>query len=424
MPLLLSALSQTQHSWCGGPSCAQLSVGPFLALYIGELIEPMTTVRRTLSRALFTLASAAVLVACIEDPGPDEFADEGEDEVGIEIEEEDTLPDIPDDEFPDEEPDAPTCETTTAIGSTVPPNVMLVLDKSRSMVLNTWDDDGEAGTPEVTRWSSLHTTVDTITADYELGMSLGLSLFPSAAASSDIDEACLVSSSPEVETGLGNAGAILSAIPSAEDMDLFGATPATAGIANALAHLESLEDGRPSAMILVTDGAANCQAGTQLPEIFGLYDDDLPLVVADAYERAGIPTYVVGIDITELSQSPFTNPREKLHEVALAGGVAREGELGFYDANSPEALTAALDEIASSVSCGVELGKAPSGPDQLIVKIDGQTLPRLDSCEDGDGWVYADVDGDLRFIEMCNASCDAVLDAGEVEAEFLCPPQP
>ncbi|MFV8752883.1 hypothetical protein ACNOYE_20245 [Nannocystaceae bacterium ST9] len=45
-----------------------------------------------------------------------------------------------------DEEEPPTCSSTTAVAQAVPPNVMLVLDKSRSMILNSWDDDGLAQT--------------------------------------------------------------------------------------------------------------------------------------------------------------------------------------------------------------------------------------------------------------------------------------
>jgi hypothetical protein len=386
----------------------------------------MTHLRRVLSTSLLTLACVTALSACIEDPTDPTLDDDG---VAIDDEGEtgEPTPDLPDesgdgDGDGDELP--PTCETTTAVATNVPPDVMLVLDKSRSMVNYTWDDDGSSQTDEVTRWYSLHGTVETIATQYEQGMSLGVSMFPAAAATSDFADACLVADAPEVATGLGNAQAILAAIPAADDMELWGATPAAAGVATALAHLEMLEDGRPAAMILVTDGAANCGAGYEGADLFNIYDEDLPLIVADAWERAGIPTYVIGIDIESQSEAPYTNPREKLDEVAQLGGVPQAGEVGFYDATNADALMSALDDIASSVSCTVELGKAPSGPDELVVTVDGKLVPRLDSCDEGDGWVYTNPDGPLDSIEMCNAACDALLEVGEVEAEFLCPPQP
>ncbi|EDM77460.1 hypothetical protein PPSIR1_24789 [Plesiocystis pacifica SIR-1] len=387
--------------------------------------------RRGLSlTSLLTLAACGALMSACVDPRED-FGEEEEgigisDETGISEEDEGGFEDsTSEEESGGEEGDQgmPTCETTTATVNNIPPNVVLVLDKSRSMVVNAWDDDGNPDTEDVTRWHSLHDTVDTVGHQYQDGMSLGLTLFPSVDAESSFDGACPVNEVPEVGVGLGNAEALLAAIPAADDTDLHGATPAAAGIATALAHLEALEDGRPAAMILVTDGAANCSAGANDITKFSQYDEDLPLVVADAWDRAGIPTYVVGIDIQESSEHPFTNPREKLHEVAEAGGVARsDGEVGFYDAGDAQALTAALDEIAASVSCGIELGKAPVSEDELYIAIDGEYLPRLDSCDEGDGWIYTSED--LTQIELCNASCDLLLAEGEVTAEFACPPQP
>lgn len=383
----------------------------------------MTDLRCALTTSLLTLTSASLLGGCIDEPRDIPF----EDGDGISIADE-TGPEVPDLPEDPEDPDGgdfPSCETTTAITTSVPPNVMLVLDKSRSMVNYTWDDDGLAQTADVTRWSSLHATVDTITSNYQDGMSLGLTLFPSVEATGAYEGACLVSDTPEVDVGLATAAAIMAAIPAADAVDLHGATPATAGLATALAQLESLDDGRPAAMILVTDGAANCGLGMDGLDRFDVYDEDLQDMVADAWERAGIPTYVVGIDIEEVSEHPFTSPRMMLDEVAQLGGAAQPGEVGFYDATNADALTQALDDIAASVSCTVQLGKAPSAVDQLMISIDGELIPAVDSCDaDNVGWAYVDPDGELDRIELCNASCDALLDAGEVEAEFLCPLQP
>jgi hypothetical protein len=410
--------------------CSTSKKWPGPCFVVGAIEEPvaMTSFSRVLSTSLLTLAGATLLSACVEDPNSEPMSDE----EGIAIDETgesgETPPDMPDPfeeegETETEGEDPPTCETTTAVATNIPPNVMLVLDKSRSMINYTWDDDGSSQTADVTRWYSLHGTVDSIATQYEQGMNLGLTLFPSAAATSDYNEACLVSTAPEVLTGAGNASAILAAIPEASSMDLYGATPAAAGIATALAHLESLEDGRPAAMILITDGAANCGMGMEGSDLFNLYDEDVPLLVADAWERAGIPTYVIGIDIQAESLSPNTMPRDKLDEVAQLGGVPQDGEVGFYDATDADALMSALDEIAASVSCTVQLGKAPGASDQLLVSVNGETLDQLSSCEEGDGWVFSDPDGALDRIDLCNAACDALLEFGEVEAEFLCPPQ-
>jgi hypothetical protein len=386
---------------------------------------------RSTSLTCLSLAVLASLSGC-NDGGRsdgDEFGDGietlgGETDTGETGETDDTDTGETDEtaETADDEEEPPTCSSTTATAAAVPPNVVLVLDKSRSMVLHSWDDDGLEQTDDVTRWYSLYQTVEIVGEQYASGMSLGLTLFPSSQASSDFDEACLVESEPDVPVGSHTAADLLAVMPDADELDIYGATPAAAGIATARAHLAAIDDGRPKAMILVTDGAANCGADAVGNDKFQLYDEDVPQIVSDAWMIDQIPTYVVGIDIEETSQNPDTQPREKLDEVAQLGGVPREGEVGFYDARDADALLAALDEIAASVSCTVELGQAPTEPDQLVISIDGEVVQHLDSCEDGSGWVYADPD--LMHIELCNAACDALLAEGEIEAEFTCPPQP
>jgi hypothetical protein len=388
----------------------------------------------SLSISFFTLAGAALITACVEDPGT------GPSDDGVVVSETGETGELPPDQTSgdgdgdnggdngdgdgDGESGSQNCESTTAIATNVPPNVILVLDKSRSMLNYEWDGDGDPQTPDVTRWHSLHDTVNAIATHYQDGMKLGVTLFPFIDATSKYESLCIVSEHPEVTPALGNAEAILDAIPDAEDTDFYGATPAAAGIATALAHLELLDGEEPAAMILVTDGAANCNFDNGGQDLFDVYDENLPLIVAHAWEQRAIPTYVIGIDIKSMSISPLTNPRVKLDEVAQLGGVALDGEVGFYDATDADMLLAALDEIASSVSCTVKLDEPPESADQLIIEIDGQTIPRLDSCDQGDGWVFSDPNGPLDSIELCNGSCDALLEAGELEAEFPCPPQP
>jgi hypothetical protein len=375
-----------------------------------------------------SFAVLAPLAGCLDDGRSDDGEEFGD---GIETIGDDTDTDTETDETDetgetgetaDDEDEPPTCSSTTATASAVPPNVMLVLDKSRSMVLYSWDDDGLAQTEEVTRWHSLHRTVEIVGEQYAAGMSLGLTLFPSSQATSAYEDACLVESEPDVPVGSHSASDLLAVMPAADELDLYGATPAAAGIATARAHLQGLDDGRPAAMILVTDGAANCNADMVGNDKFEFYDEDLPEFVSDAWLLDSIPTYVVGIDIEETSEHPFTMPREKLNELAQLGGVPREGEVGFYDASDADTLLEALDEIAAEVSCTVVLGQPPTDPDKLIISINGEMIPRLESCDEGSGWVYADPD--LQHIELCNAACEAMLAEGEIEAEFTCDPVP
>jgi hypothetical protein len=298
----------------------------------------------------------------------------------------------------------------------VTPKVMFVLDKSGSMNSNSWDDDGDSATPDVTRWYSLHGVVESVTSEYEMEMNFGLTLFPSIDAeteSGSFESSCKVSEMPEVAVGPGTASAILLAIPAATQTDFGGATPAAAGMLTGVAHLEELGDETPRAVVLITDGAANCAS----PDDFlGDYDESLEDAVRDAWEGAGIPTYVVGIDITEDGGNVDVNPRVALDAVAQAGGVPNAGEVGFYDANEPAALESALDQITHSLGCQIELSFAPQEFLQLMVEVDGTHIPQVQSCAETTeaGWVQIDPENQPNKIELCNAACSDAEVAGGV----------
>jgi hypothetical protein len=311
----------------------------------------------------------------------------------------------------------PTCGGETIMVESSTPNLMLVLDKSGSMTSQTWEQDGET----VTRWNSLHGVVSDLLDSSEGDMNLGAALFPAVGADhNDADLACIVSDGPEVEVGPNNGSNILAAMPGASEATR-GATPATAGILNGLAHLESVEDGGSSAMILVTDGAANCKAGAD--DYIGEYDDALAPAVQDAYERAGIPTYVVGIDMKDWDNAVNVDPRASLNDVAEAGGVPRQGDDAFYDVQSQDDLALALQKITSKVACTVSLETAAPGPAYTEVSIDGETIDYVDNCEDGDGWTFTSDAYPYNTVELCGSACDALQDSGTVAFDYTCPPE-
>lgn len=352
--------------------------------------------------SLLTSSSLLItLAACTQDPEtlPD-------DDPGISLDETGETEDEPMEPEPDIPSDENQCQTDAFELASVTPNVMLVLDKSGSMNLNRWDDDDDDATPRVTRWHSLHGVVADVAGKYDDIMQFGVTLFPAidARAQGGYENVCKVSDEPDVPIGPSNAAAILAAIPEADDLEFEGATPATDGILTGAAHLESLDDGAPAALVLITDGAANCAS---VDNYTSDYDENLEAAVRDAWDGPGIPTYVVGIDIGTDGGPVDVNPRVALDAVARAGGVARSGDVGFYDATDPEALGAALDEITHRLGCSIELDFAPQAYLDFWVEIAGERIPRLDSCAgDGVGWVQLDPIDRPNLIELCSASCD------------------
>lgn len=331
----------------------------------------------------------------------------------------------------------PVCGEANFVLEAVPPNVALVLDKSGSMVIETWDADQDDSTPDVTRWLSLHNVVSFILDSFDEKVNFGAVLFPSEDALSQFSpEGCAMQSSPEVPVAPSNGAAILDAIPGATagDNRIQGGTPAAEGVRVAREHLMTLDPTIERFMILVTDGAANCS--DDFPEcsepgcdLFEVYDEDLPAVVQEAFDVDGIPTFVVGIDILdevigegEFDGRPAVNTFEKLNEVSEAGGRARDSDEKFFNALNEADLQEALEQIAGQVfSCTVPLTPAPDHPRFVEIEIDGETVPKVEDCETEDGWVFVDEET-FDTIRLCNVACSMLGIDGKLDAIYKCPP--
>lgn len=304
----------------------------------------------------------------------------------------------------------PECTSERFDLAAEPPSVMLVLDKSSSMSDERWLDQGEP----VTRWHSLHGVVSDLVTTYDSTIDFGATLFP-AAGSGRYDQgfaaACGVAEAPDVPTGPEASAAILDAIPG-PDVAVQGATPASAGMMTALQHLALAQEG-PRAVLLVTDGLANCahQGGS---EMF-LYDEGLPVVVQAAYEELGIPTYVVGIDIRdEYVGYANANAHEELDRVARVGGVPREGDTAYYAADDVEALDQAMDQIAARIECTVPLDAPVPEEADFEVTVDDTPVPEVSDCSAEDGWRFTDP-AQRSTIELCGQACDALRVHGQME---------
>ncbi len=342
--------------------------------------------------------------------------------------------------------DGNDCGEVEIVPEAVPPNLMLVLDKSGSMVANSWDHDGddpdEDGLQEdgvtpasdpITRWYSLHTVADQVLNQFDTTINFGMQLFPAEEACACYDAgACPVNGTPEVGVSPQNATDILTELPAAESDsdDINGGTPATAGIVSALDHLLSLDPTQDRYILLVTDGAANCGVDADMPELLEDYDEGLPIAVADAFAQ-GIPTYVVGIDIVDelagegIDGSPEANAYEKLNEVAEAGGVANEGIDKFFNVANEDELQSALDEIAGAVQgCEMDLDPLPLPSQIPYVSFTDENqaeIPYVTDCVNEDGWTWV-VEGER--VEFCGTYCDSFKGGAAFDGIYGCPPPP
>lgn len=314
------------------------------------------------------------------------------------------------------------------------PNVMLVLDKSGSMVANPggyWDHDDDVNTPPVTRWNSLHAVVESTLAFSQEAINFGVSLFPSTAAQNSYDpQACIVNVIPEAKVKPLNMDAILDAIPPANDDTLQGATPTAAAVTTARTHLKSLDPKVPRAIVLATDGGANCAAGAMNnDQLLETYDQDLHMIVADAWNVDEIPTYVVGLSIADIL-SPMAkdgapdniNPTIKLNDLALKGGRPRDDpNEKFYNVADEFELQDAFDTVLlDALPCVIPLPQPPIEPALTEVEIDGVSLDPVVDCPNESGWAYTNPDGPYDAIVLCGEACLDLKLLGEADVNYYC----
>jgi hypothetical protein len=323
--------------------------------------------------------------------------------------------------------------------------VMLVLDNSYSMRaprVGLWDDDrddldddgwidgapGQEATPRVTRWRSLHRAVEMMSVLSEQRLDLAATLFPAAASATDV---CAMGSGPEIPFGTDWAAALLAEdIPYSIETTPGGASPTAAGIEAAMAGIEARGGELPGAMVLVTDGPANCG-----DESDG-HDERLAEVVAAARER-GVSTYVVGVDIAAGVVSPpgrgmpdgveEVDVRAALSELAVLGGTAQPGEAAFFDAVDEASLTDSLRTITEqATSCVLEF-EVPIPED--VYEVASMRVETVDAvreygaaltgdCAGESGWRFTDA-GRQR-IELCGEACSVMQANGSVSFAVGC----
>jgi hypothetical protein len=219
--------------------------------------------------------------------------------------------------------------------------LLFVLDKSSSMGAGT-RESAPALLGRPSRWAKTHALVSALAGRFEGDAHLGASLFPSRYADVGGEAVqCDLLDIPDLPVGDHGADVLLARLPAADEVDFAGGSPATLAVRMAALHLGDLPEGLPAAIVLVTDGGANC-ADEDAP--LAQFDDSLADVVAFTHDELQIPTFVVAAAPSSQEQAvPKVDPREALREIALAGGVPHP-ENGYFDVADPEALAAAIAE--------------------------------------------------------------------------------
>jgi hypothetical protein len=314
-----------------------------------------------------------------------------------------------------------------------------VLDKSGSMVaeqpgLGYWDHDANANTPKITRWNSLYQVVDTVVTKFNDKLNFGASLFPSKFAQHDYNSnACKVNAQRRDPGRPRTRTAILAGIPPALDDDAQGRDADGGGHARrARTHLKTLPADVPRAVLLVTDGAANCTMGADAAAACSRATTTTCTRswATRSPRTRSRPTWSASTPRTRQSNRAGRQPgqHQHVHQAQRAGGPGRQAEERPGRRSSTTRPTRSscrrpsTRSIADALSCMIPLdSEEPAKPELTKVKILGVEVHVMD-CAKENGWVYTNPNGPYDAIELCGTACTNLKQSGKAEVNFFCVP--
>lgn len=335
----------------------------------------------------------------------------------------------------------PTCGGQTLQAITHPPLLYFVIDRSGSM--------GEAfDTHGTTKYAAALTALGVLLDEVGARVRYGAAIYPAT----DLDSSC----QPGFQMFPPTLGDALASVPAGGRGPILrellnrlsayrpgGATPTSATLDGLRPRIiEFAATGDATQVVLVTDGAPNCNAAVKcdssscIPDIeaaittqgspcgqprsccdasFGAnagancIDGDATEAAVRALFEANVRTFVVGLPGSEAYA-------KTLDRLAVAGGSARVGTPRYYAAGDSDALSTALLEIGGAVTipCEVGLEQSPDNPALVNVYFDGELVPR----DAQNGWDYA---GDTA-LTLGGSACQR-LQAGavhEVQIAYGC----
>jgi hypothetical protein len=257
------------------------------------------------------------------------------------------------------------CGSQKAVATRVPPNLLIVLDRSCSM--------GPA------KWQAAVDAIKGVTTKYKGSIRFGMTLFP------DLEEPNCAQGAIPVPIADGAETRIQTMLTNAlNENHRYNPTkgPCVTNIDTAMTQAQGapeLKDAaRANYVLLVTDGS---QSKSCDPDPKNPADARTEKTIA-AMRTAGIKTFVVGFSVgTDAAQ---------LDKFAVAGGTTK-----FYDAANAAALATALDQIGSAtLSCTFALDKAPPDPTKIFVFFDGTNeIPK----DPTNGWTYDATSNSVTF---------------------------
>ncbi len=284
--------------------------------------------------------------------------------------------------------DAGNCGSMEFALTRIPPNVMLVLDRSGSM------GDSIGGGSATAKWTDLKNAVSSLVSGYDSEMRLGAAIFSSdgncRADNIDVPLAAMA--------GQAVLGKLAAQGPA-------GNTPTAFALDTVIAKGLVNDKTRANYVVLATDGMPNCG------------DIDVGKRITQLYNATpSVKTFVIGI-----GGDTASNPT-LLNQWADAGHTARSGATHYYQTSSPQELKAAFDAIVGGiVSCDFKMMQA--APDPNLVRVTENGVVLAPSSTMGNGYTF---DPATSTVTLHGTACDLLKANASTKVSVLygCPAPP
>lgn len=289
------------------------------------------------------------------------------------------------------------CARQDFVLASKPADVLLVLDRSKSMIEHTVPPDGQ------TRWDAVVPAVTAVIAETDTSVSWGLKLFPEGEGAACAPES--VTDALPAQIMPLNAATVNGIIMQTEALG--NGTPTGDAILKATAYLQS-RGASNQFILLATDGDPSCPDSDEVAEPHAI-------AAIAAAKAAGFPTYVIGVLDPVADKGKFPT----LNAMAEAGGTALSDNPiapKFFQAYSQVELTNALKAVTGQVaSCLFEFETRPPNEKNIGVQINGAWVDQ--DPNRSEGWEYTS--DQFMGLELFGNACQQVKDATENKVAII-----
>lgn len=297
------------------------------------------------------------------------------------------------------------CDAITATPTPLPPEILIVLDRSQSMRNDVTDQGCGPGSNEdcgpQSKWTQMTAAINQAVATSQATTRWGIKFF----ANGDSASACDVTpgaAGTAVAPALNSAAAISAAIAGTGPKT---GTPTTLAETAAADYLRALPDPNPKFILLATDGRPTCNGGIVTQD-----DSSSAINAVSAAAASDIKTFVVGIATLGTGVADQT-----LNMMADAGGEAQAGNTRYFPVASTKDLVSVIQKIQgiAALTCTYDLGGQPTDSSSVRVLIDGQQIE-----SSADTWTFKN---DNKTIQLMGATCAGVMNMTVQKVEILLP---